>query len=222
MYLPTPGPIAAAGTLGADLGAVIGLGLIVSIPAMLAGLIWAVKFAKRYEIEATLEESYEDLIKKYGKLPNAFLSFLPLFVPIILILLKSVAAYPTKPFGDAGFAKFISFIGDPVTALVIGIFLSLSLVKKEHMSTALDKWMGDGVKHAALILAITGAGGAFGSVLKASPMADFINTNLSGMHLGIFLPFIISAALKNCTGIFNSCYNYNRINYVAINGSSRA
>ncbi len=197
---PTPGPIAAAGTLGADLGAVIGLGLIVSIPAMLAGLIWAIKFAKRYEIEATLEESYEDLIKKYGKLPNAFLSFLPLFVPIILILLKSVAAYPTKPFGDAGFAKFISFIGDPVTALVIGIFLSLSLVKREHMSTALDKWMGDGVKHAALILAITGAGGAFGSVLKASPMADFINTNLSGMHLGIFLPFIISAALKTAQG----------------------
>jgi len=52
MVPPTPGPIAAAGTLGADLGKVILLGLIAAIPASLSGLLWATKFAKRYEIEA--------------------------------------------------------------------------------------------------------------------------------------------------------------------------
>ncbi len=61
---PTPGPIAAAGTLHADLGTVIGLGIIVAIPAMISGLIWATKFAKRYQIKAELAESYDELVKK--------------------------------------------------------------------------------------------------------------------------------------------------------------
>ncbi len=197
---PTPGPIAAAGLLKADLGLVIGLGLIVSIPAMIAGYIWAIKFAKRYEITAKIEENYDDLVKKYGKLPGGLHSFLPLIVPILLIFLKSIAAYPTKPFGDGGFAAFLAFIGDPVTALMIGVLIALTLVPKTKMGDAVHDWMGEGVKNAALILAITGAGGAFGSILKASPMAEFINTNMAGLKLGIFLPFIISAALKTAQG----------------------
>ncbi len=49
-------------------------------------------------------------------------------------------------------------------------------------------------------MAITGAGGAFGSILKASPMAGFIGHTLSPLNLGIFLPFIIAAALKTAQG----------------------
>ncbi len=197
---PTPGPIAAAGTLGADLGMVIGLGLIVSIPAMLSGYFWATKYAKKFNIESDIEETYEELTQKYGKLPGAFRSSLPLLVPIVLILLKSIAAYPTKPFGAGGFAKFLSFIGDPVTALMLGVFLAITLVKKGEKGAAISTWMEEGVKSAALILAITGAGGAFGSILKASPMAEFINNTMAGLNMGIFLPFIISAALKTAQG----------------------
>jgi len=197
---PTPGPIAAAGTLGADLGMVIGLGLIVSIPAMLSGYFWATRYAKKFNIESDIEETYEELTQKYGKLPGAFRSSLPLLVPIVLILLKSIAAYPTKPFGEGGFANFLGFIGDPVTALMLGVFLAVTLVKKGEKGEAISSWMEEGVKNAALILAITGAGGAFGSILKASPMADFINTTMAGLNLGIFLPFIISAALKTAQG----------------------
>ena len=197
---PTPGPIAAAGTLGADLGMVIGLGLIVSIPAMLAGYFWAVKYAKKFQIESDIEESYEELTNKYGKLPGALRSSLPLLIPILLILLKSIAAYPTAPFGKGGFASFLGFIGDPVTALILGVFIALTLVKKSDMSQALSSWMQEGVKSAALILAITGAGGSFGSILKASPMADFINSSMAGLQMGILLPFIISAALKTAQG----------------------
>ena len=197
---PTPGPIAAAGILNADLGLVIGLGLLVSIPAMIAGYLWAIKFAKRYKIVAKVEETYDDLLKKYGKLPGSFHSFLPLLTPILLILLKSIAAYPTKPFGTGTFASIVIFIGDPVTALMIGVLIALTLVKKAQMGEAVHDWMGEGVKNAALILAITGAGGAFGAVLKASPMASFINSNMSVMKIGILLPFLISAALKTAQG----------------------
>jgi GntP family gluconate:H+ symporter len=197
---PTPGPIASAGILGANLGRLIFLGLIVSIPAMIAGYTWAVRFAKRYDIEPKLEKTYDDLMEEYGELPSATLSFMPLVIPILLILLKSLANPKLGLIPEGPLASFFGFIGDPVTALLIGVFLALFLVKQELMREALKTWMADGVKNAALILAITGAGGAFGSILKASPMAGFIGETLSAFNLGIFLPFIIAAALKTAQG----------------------
>jgi GntP family gluconate:H+ symporter len=200
MVPPTPGPIAAASALGADLGKVILLGLIAAIPASLAGLLWATKLAKRYEIEPEIHETYSEIVKKFGKLPGTFLSFLPIVLPIALILLKSVAEFPSKPFGNGGFRIFLSFIGDPVTALIIGVLVSLLLVQKGELKNAISGWMGEGIKESAIILVITGAGGAFGQIIKASPITEFIKTNMAGMQLGIFLPFIISAALKTAQG----------------------
>lgn len=200
MVPPTPGPIAAASALGADLGKVILLGLIAAIPASLAGLLWATKFAKRYEIEPEIHETYSEIVKKFGKLPGTFLSFLPIVLPIALILLKSVAEFPSKPFGNGGFRIFLSFIGDPVTALIIGVLVSLLLVQKGELKNAISGWMGEGIKESAIILVITGAGGSFGQIIKASPITEFIKTNMAGMQLGIFLPFIISAALKTAQG----------------------
>jgi len=68
------------------------------------------------------------------------------------------------------------------------------------MGEAIHDWIGDGIHNAALILAITGAGGAFGSVLKASPIGDYLGETLAAVNIGIFLPFIISAALKTAQG----------------------
>ncbi|HNP93371.1 MAG TPA: GntP family permease [Rectinema sp.] len=200
MVPPTPGPIAAAGTLGADLGKVILLGLIAAIPASLSGLLWATKFAKRYEIEPEIQGTYSEIVKKFGKLPNTLLSFLPIVLPIVLILLKSVAEFPSKPFGNGDFRVFLSFIGDPVTALILGVLCSLLLVHKGELKKAISDWMGEGIKESAIILVITAAGGSLGAIIKASPITDFIKTNMASMHLGILLPFIISAALKTAQG----------------------
>ena len=200
MVPPTPGPIAAAETLGADLGKVILLGLIAAIPASLSGLLWATKFAKRYEIEPEIQGTYSEIVKKFGKLPNTLLSFLPIVLPIVLILLKSVAEFPTKPYGNGDFRVFLSFIGDPVTALILGVLCSLLLVHKGELKKAISDWMGEGIKESAIILVITAAGGSLGAIIKASPITDFIKTNMASMHLGILLPFIISAALKTAQG----------------------
>lgn len=200
MVPPTPGPIAAAGALNADLGKVILLGLIAAIPASLAGLVWALKVAKKYAIEPDIKETYSDIVQKFGKLPNTFLSFLPIVLPIGLILLKSVAEFPSKPFGGGNLQQFLSFIGDPVSALMLGVVVSLFLVKKGSLKDAFDGWMGQGIKDSAIILVITAAGGSFGQIIKGSPIVDFIKANLTGLNLGIFLPFIISAALKTAQG----------------------
>jgi len=87
-----------------------------------------------------------------------------------------------------------------VTALMLGILLALTLVKRDQLLQSVDGWMSEGVKHAALILAITGAGGAFGKILKSSPLSDYLGSTLSTMNLGIFLPFIIAAAIKTAQG----------------------
>lgn len=200
MVPPTPGPIAAAGALGADLGKVTLLGLIAAVPASLSGLLWATKVAKKYEIEADVHDSYTDTVQKFGKLPGPFLSFLPIVLPLALILLKSVAEFPSKPFGGGDFQQFIAFIGDPAAALMLGLLCSLLLVKKEGMKEAVNGWVAQGIRDSALILVITAAGGSFGQIIKGSPILDFIKTNLGGLNLGIFLPFLISAALKTAQG----------------------
>lgn len=200
MVPPTPGPIAAAGALGADLGKVILLGLLAAIPASLGGLLWATKVARKYSIEADVQESYSDIVQKFGRLPGKFLSFLPIVMPIVFILFKSVAEFPSKPFGGGRLQQFLSFIGDPVTALMLGVAFSLLLVRKGGMKDAIDGWMGQGIRDSAIILVITAAGGSFGQIIKVSPIVDFIKTNLGGLNLGIFLPFLISAALKTAQG----------------------
>jgi GntP family gluconate:H+ symporter len=200
MVPPTPGPLAAAAALGADLGKVIVFGLIVSIPAALAGLLWATKVAKKYYIEPDIQETYSDIVKKYGKLPNTFLSFLPIVLPLVLIFLKTIAEYPTKPFGAGGLQQTFSFFGDPVIALIVGMLVSLLLVRKGELGNAISGWMGKGIKESAIILVITAAGGSFGAVLGKSPIADFIKQNMTTLPLGMLLPFVISAALKTAQG----------------------
>lgn len=200
MVPPTPGPLAAAAALNADLGMVILYGLIAAVPASLAGYFWAKHFGRKYDLKPDVEESYTDLLTKYGKLPSTFMSFLPIILPIVLILLKSVTAFPTKPFGAGPLAKTLDFIGDPVSALMLGVVCALLLVPRKDFATAIDNWMGHGIKDAAIILTITGAGGSFGKVLAASPMKAFIGSTMATMNLGLVLPFVISAALKTAQG----------------------
>lgn len=194
---PTPGPIAAAANLNADLGLIIMLGLIASVPAALAGLFYAVKVGGKTYIEPEIEESYEDLVKKYGKLPPASLAFAPLIVPILLIVLKSVADFPSHPLGTGIVKDFFDFIGHPITALLIGVLLSFKLVSKLDESVYGTRgWVGEGLKNAAIIILITGAGGSFGYVLRATGIGNYIGSALSGYHLGLLLPFVIAALLK--------------------------
>ena len=180
---------------------VILLGLIASIPAALAGLYYGLKIGSKIDIEPDIEESCEDLIKKYGKLPPAKWAFAPLVVPIILIVLKSIADFPSHPFGTGMVKEFFDFIGHPITALLLGVLLSFKLVDKldEHVYGPTG-WVAEGLKNAAIIILITGAGGSFGYVLRQTGIGDYIGTTLSSYHLGLLLPFIIAALLKTAQG----------------------
>lgn len=187
--------------MNADLGLVILVGLLVSIPVMLVGYLYALKISSKFDIPANPEVSLEELVEKYGKLPSAMRSFAPILLPIILIALKSVADFPpAAPFGSGGAKAFFDFIGNPVTALILGVGLAVTLIpKKEGKGTAFS-WISDGIHSSASILAITGAGGAFGAVLKTLPIAEVLSGSLVQLNAGLLIPFIIAALLKSAMG----------------------
>ncbi len=205
---PTPGPIAAAGNLGleSNLGLVILVGVFVAAVAALAGTLWANRFANTEPDGEGAEElknnaeDFEELKDTYGVLPSAKRAFAPIFVPIILICLGSIANFPTSPLGDGMLFDFLAFLGQPVNALMIGLFLSLSLLKSSNKIKEFSERISQGLVVAAPILLITGAGGAFGAVLKATDIGTFLGTSLSALGIGIFMPFIVAAALKSAQG----------------------
>ncbi|MBE9490290.1 MAG: GntP family permease [Bacteroidetes bacterium] len=193
---PTPGPLAATAALDADLGLVILLGLVVAIPVALSGYFWAKYLEKRIE-PVDLEPSIAEITTE--KLPKTSSSFVPILIPIILIALKSLTNYPTHPFGEGVISNIFNFIGNPVIALLIGVFLAFNL-KSKHKEETHFNWVTSGLKEAGIIILITGAGGAFGAILQATGIGDVIGENFSNMKLGLLLPFIVAAVLKSAQG----------------------
>lgn len=207
---PTPAPLAAAGNLGAidQLGLIIGFGLICAAVSAAAGLLWANFFLNKNiellpedaELEHELTHDYEELRAKYGKLPNAFVAFLPILIPIVLICLASVGNLPSAPFGDGGFYLTIASLGTPVISLALGLIAAVFLLRGHGKLERFNKSVVEGIRISAPILLITGAGASFGAVLAASPLTDFLSSSLTGLGLGLAVPFLISAALKTAQG----------------------
>lgn len=198
---PTPGPIAAAALLKADLGWVLLIGIPVSIPTLLFCWFWAAKVAARTQIDPSPELTEEEFAARQKTAPSAFHAFLPILVPIVLIVLKSIADYPTHPVGQSGLYRSISFVGTPLIALLIGIGIAITLPRpfaKGMLSSS--GWVGEGMQAAAMIIMITGAGGAFGKVLQDSGIADKIGKGMSSMTIGLWLPFLAAAAIRAAQG----------------------
>ena len=203
MVPPTPGPVAAAGILGADLGLVILWGMIVAAISTVAGWLFATLFAARTHIEPYRAD--EDIAieapEANAEAPSPLKALMPIAIPILLIVLRSIAELPNRPFGTGELISILSFLGQPVVALLIGVALALTLPKrldKEMLSTS--GWVGQAVIDAAIIITITGAGGAFGKVLQNSGIAKVIGDSLASANLGIWLPFLIAAGIKTAQG----------------------
>lgn len=200
---PTPGPIAAAGNLMVgNLGMVIVFGLVVAIFTMLAGYFWAIRSGKQYQSGEDLNldlEKDSEVKEKYGELPSAFKAFAPIFVPVLLMAMESIVKLAFKDASGTILYKVFVFLGNPANALFVGVLFASLLLPKFDEET-LSGWVGEGVKNAGEILIITGSGGALGAVLKASGIGDYLGASLQTLSLGIFVPFIIAAALKSAQG----------------------
>ena len=198
---PTPGPISAAGIMEADLGLVILTGIAASAVAVITALVFVTKYASKTYINPNPEGNDNGVIEEVKKAPSVIKSCIPVIVPLLLIVLKSISDFPTAPFGTGTGRMVISFIGEPVIALLIGLALSLTLPEKlDREMLSLTGWVGESLTSAAMIIMITAAGGSFGMVLRDSGIANILGDALSGFNLGIWLPFIIAASLKTAQG----------------------
>ncbi len=200
---PTPGPLAAAALLDADIGLVMLLGLLVAIFVSLAGYLWA-RFIGKVSTQTNLESSNEPIVIESQKITssksNSFLLTLaPLLIPILLIALKSVANYPTFPFGDGFYLNFFSFVGHPIIALLIGVFI-VFLNSRSVDSEIKNSWVVTALKDSGNIILVTGAGGAFGNILRASNISELINPSQSMVFGGLFIAFLLASLLKTAQG----------------------
>ncbi|MBW3469043.1 GntP family permease [Arthrospiribacter ruber] len=196
---PTPGPIATAGIMEADLGMVIFWGFLISMVTLIPSYYFIKKFVTK--IPLVPQVAKVDAQEARTVFPSAFKSFLPITVPLVLIIIASIAKYPSKPFGEGSFYTIMQFIGSPVIALFLGVFLTFLLPKKfDKRLLSASGWFGEAILIAAPVILITGAGGVFGKMLQNSGIGEMVSANMSNASWGIFLPFIIAFSLKTAQG----------------------
>lgn len=200
---PTPGPLSVAGILGADLGMVILLGMLISIPAVLVALVAGKYFGKKYPYmpEELAVEPEEDENKLR---PGVLAAFAPILLPIVLMLLRTIASLDSAPFGTGFVYDLFYALGNTVVALLIGLVLAfityMKINPKDHSVWTFDGAFGDAMKTAGQIVLIVGAGGAFATVLKLSDLQTIVTNAFSGVSLGILVPFIIGAIFRTAIG----------------------
>jgi GntP family gluconate:H+ symporter len=200
MVPPTPGPLAAAAIIGADLGWVIFIGLITSGVGLLVGIPFAKRMGNKIYIEPdSLSES--DVIKSQEELPSLTRTLLPILIPLALIVSKAIIQFPGFPMSKGPIIAVIDFVGHPIIALLIGVFFAIRIPKKRDSNRLSEKgWVGKAIKGSATILLITAAGGAFGKVIQASGVHLSVEPLLKTLPLGIALPFLIAALIKTAQG----------------------
>ena len=197
---PTPGPIAVAGNLSLSdqIGMIVITGLLVSIPVLLVSSIFSKKLGKDFVIEDNTEVIEED---SDGKRMSSIWAITPVVLPILLITLASVV----KLFDiEGGIHSTIIFLGNPFVALLIGCILSMIQVRPNATLDEMGDLFKHGINQAGPIILITGAGGAFGSVLKGTPLADllsgYLGEALTSFPILIVLAFLFAALLKTAQG----------------------
>ncbi|NLZ54400.1 MAG: GntP family permease [Thermoanaerobacteraceae bacterium] len=198
---PTPGPLAVTGIIGADLGLVILLGMVVSIPVTLVGYYLSCYYGKKFHY---LPESIEDTADDNKKLPGTFQAFTPILLPILLMFLNTVAQLDSAPFGQGMIASILAATGQPASALLIGLIFAFFTYRSVHPEDksiwTFDGEFGESLKTAGQIVLIVGAGGAFASVLKTSHLETIVTNYFSGMAIGILVPFTIGAIFRTAIG----------------------
>ena len=187
---------------------IIIMGVCASILPMIAAYCYSNYIGKRVKTKeeremteeggADAEQSYEELIKSYGQLPSAFMSFAPIVVPILLMGISSAMAMAgSKP-------AIVTFLGTPIIAISVGVILGIILLFQstvENKKQAFYDITNETLQVVGPILFITAAGGVLGKVIASTDMVNFIKQNSTTLaSLGIFFPFILSAILKTAQG----------------------
>ena len=211
LVIPTPGPLAVAANVNANIGAFIFYSIIVAFPAALAGGWVYGKVFEKYPVyegeevsknlvkvatnneEEFVTSELEEVVK-----PGFGVSMVALLFPIVLILLSNVFNM-VLPEGSS-VSNISSFLGDKNISLFLGIIGAIALLRK-YINKNLGDIVIEAAESAGLILLITGAGGAFGNIINSSGIGNFLVDTMSGLNISVVvLGFILSALLRVSQG----------------------
>ena len=132
------------------------------------------------------------------KLPNAFVSFMPIVLPVVLILLNTVlsALKATGPI-----ATFFFVVGTPIFAVLIGTLLAIFTLTRGQSRESVINTLEASIKSAGIIILVTGGGGALGQVIKDAGVGNYIAQGIAATHIPvILLPFIIATLVRFVQG----------------------
>jgi gluconate:H+ symporter, GntP family len=211
---PTPGPLAVALELGVDLGLTMVVGFLVAVPtALVAGVLYGHWINRqlpdiplRETMGSTAEEMQELVDQPSSALPGLFEAMLPILLAVILVGSNTTVDYLV----DLGvvaegslLVPFTSFVGDANFALTAAA-LAAALTYLRARSLDRDTWadeLVESLKSGGHIAAITAAGGAFGAMLAASGIGEYIAGALQEVGIPLlFAGFVIAATVRIAQG----------------------
>ena len=207
---PTPGPLGVCGIFGVDVGKFILLTLVLALPMAIACIAYSrLYLSKKYYripneegeiVEMPYQEpNYEAAFSMdMTGVPGALESFMPLIIPIILILINTVATAMGK---TEGFMNVLVFLGQPIVAVGLGLIVAiLTLGRSLDRHEALTE-MEKGMASAGIIMLVTGGGGALGQIIKDSGLGTFMAEGLAKTAIPIIiLPLLIATAMRFIQG----------------------
>ena len=199
-YLPPhPAPTAICNNYHANPTLVLFYGLIIAIPAMIAGGILTGNLMKRIITEIPSFAPMDT--KPESELPSLSISILVALAPILCMgiggILKGMAAPTDFLYG------FSSLISDPSISLLISVMLGvyfLGLRQGQKMESIMTQ-LGHSVKGIAMVLLILGSGGAFKQVLIDSGVGKQIADGMIQIPVSpLVLAWAITATLRTFLG----------------------
>lgn len=199
---PTPGPVAVADILGADIGWVIMLGLLAGIPtAAVSGLLYGKYISTRIMLSAPdLLPSDND---KTEHAPPFFLILSILIIPIVLILLGTMTSSGLIKISQRPVIEFVTLLGHPFVALIIANLVAWYVlgIKRGFSSKALFTITSKSMEPAGTIILLTGAGGVFKQVLVDTGAGAEIAQSFSSMGLSVIVfGFLVASIVRVVQG----------------------
>lgn len=196
---PTPGPLAVASLLDANLSRLLLINSMVAIFAVTGGVLWAKIHCRKFRIDfdknaqVSIENTNEDETKSSDSI---VLDLLPIIVPIVLM---GAGAFLDN--SDSTLGTIFSFLSIPMVAVLVGAFIAAFNYLIGHKKSNINKLVEAAIVKSALVIMITGAGGAFGYIIRESGVQDSLGAYFASMpYLGFILPFLLAAVLTTATG----------------------
>lgn len=193
LVLPTPGPLAAAGIMNANMLLLFTLGIAVSIPGIFAADYFSRRYAVKYELEPLAGEEVAAGPAVAPVKTGVALLFASL--PLILILIRGLASLPVHPIGHGALHRFICFTGEPFIAILISAGVIIIYAKIKSISLNAADIASESLKQSIQILLVAAAASAFTSVFSTSSIMKIIPVSMP-QRMGLLIPFTAAALFK--------------------------